>query len=250
MSVLEPELYVCYHCKAESLKITIYSYSMFNPLIFRTDGYCTNHPVHTDDDLVMWCPHCEKFVIGKDLKRGRDKTKAEREGRFKKGVFNFFITRKKYFPGSKKYMEELRKSKAAQDVEDPHELRWFAGMHSCEEIVFALQSPELQNEEDIRYKLRLSYWRKNNHDDYGFDDQSATEEIYKKLMLAWEEQTDERYLFKAEMLRNMGEFKESNELLKNPLPQYEAILKKHKKWVRVIRTLNGLKYKKSLEINI
>ena len=95
------------------------------------------------------------------------------------------------------------------------------------------------------------YWRKYNQSNFNSDHEiDAAEIIYEKLMEAWEGQTDERYLFKAEMLRNMGKFKESNELLKNPLPQYEPILAKQKKWARVIKTLNGIKYKNSLEINI
>ena len=190
-------------------------------------------------------------MISKNLKRGREKPKEELERGFKKSGLSYFELEKKYFPGSKKWNEEWEKSKASREVENPNALKWYRGLHSCRDILFALQSPELREDEPIRYQLRLMYWRDNNRSEFSFDDDpQATPKIYEKLRQAWEGQTDERYLFKAEMLRNMGKFKESNELLKKPLPEYEPILAKHKKWAKVIKTLNGLKYKKSFEINI
>ncbi len=251
MSMLEPEPYVCYHCKEESLKITVYSFSIFKPLIFRTDGSCANHPVHTDSDYVLFCPHCEKFLIGKKLKRGRDKTPEEKANRFKPSMISFFDIEKKYFTGSKKWNEEMEKSRKARENEEPDKLRWFGGLHSCREILFALKAEDFLNDEDVRYQLRLNYWRENNRHEYPFDDDpNATPQIYEKLMEAWDGHADERYMYRAELLRNTEKFKKSNELLKNPEPKYEPVIKKYKKWAKVIRTMNGLKYKRTIEINV
>ena len=165
-------------------------------------------------------------------------------------MFSFYNDKTKYFHGSKKYKESLRKINIVSETKTK-KLEWYSGLNSCLDICFALRAEEFKNDEDVRYQLRLNFWRQNNKWDYPFDDfPEATAQIYEKLMNAWHNQTDERYLYRAEMLRNMGKFKESNELLKNPLPEYKPVLEKHKKWVKVIKTMNRLKYKKTIEITI
>lgn len=85
-------LYNCYLCNGESLKPTTFQ---DRPVfIYRTDGSIPNHPGQMYN-YILYCPHCEKFVFGNKLKKGRYQTSEEKESRINPNMFSFYKDKKK-----------------------------------------------------------------------------------------------------------------------------------------------------------
>ncbi len=234
----------CYHCKEKSVRTVVFSSSRFSPLVYRTDGYCINRG--TIFELVEWCTYCEKFVITPRLGSG-EFYEESKKGLSINELHKLFKQQENLFPNSKASTEISKKMNESFDKSDL--LPYFKTLHTPFELRFAINSSELAHEPEILYMLKLRYWQLQNTKDVRVED-IQKDIVYKDLLNYWENKTDESYLYRIEMLRNMSRFDESMELIKSPSSEYLPIMKKYKKRVRVIKTMNKLKISQAVEINI
>jgi hypothetical protein len=261
----EPQLYECIYCKQGSLRLTMRSYSWQYSHVRRTDGSFFNHS--RGRDIVTWCVNCEKFNVLSKMKWIRSFTDVERNEQFaakgSRNTLDWSKMSKKFMLGSKKYNEYYKEwtdsmLPESQDGLTDSELKkgpkWFRCLQGPEEIKLALMSSELARDSITLYKLRVQFWQAINEEGAcGLTLnvlQPEADEIFSKLIHHWKGRADERYLFKAEMLRNLGEFKRSSRLLLNSAKKYLPVLEKYPGWVQVLKTMNDLKLMQTVEIRV
>lgn len=238
--------YRCYHCSKESvspfpgrgkraLTVTKHSRQEYLDIVnahLRTDGSEENSVREDQDNFIWRCPHCLTYVLAEKLERG-EVFEHTKHFRFESYCLD---DERNDFP-EPEFFDSMIHS-VLKEKKHPK----YSAIFSPYGALKAMSKSEFQDNEEILYRLRIHYWRLMNDDNISIrNSDSISKSIYERLISDWQQKTDERYLFLAEIHRNMSNFEETLKLLTQPEEQYKDIISKYPKWVKMMIALAELK---------